>query len=79
MPKSPKYTVEQQEPNGEPNGLELDPIIEALLEHLPAPGDPWPQNDRKRWLQILEMALSLIYPEQPQATSTEPVQHGKTA
>jgi hypothetical protein len=74
MPKSPKYATAEP-PNGEPDGLELDPIIEALLEHLPAPGDPWRTNDRKRWLQILEMALSLIYPEEPEAMDAP---HGKT-
>ena len=33
------------------NGQQLDPVIDALLEHLPAPGDPFPQ--RKLWMDIL--------------------------
>lgn len=43
------------------NDYHLDPIIDALLEHLPAPGDYWSTADRKRWLQIMEMAFELIY------------------
>jgi hypothetical protein len=58
------------------NGLELDPLIDALLEHLPAPGDYFSQEDRKLWLQILELSLKLIYEDQPQAEATEPAMHG---
>ena len=51
------------------NGQQLDPVIDALLEHLPAPGDPFP--DRKLWLQILELVLQLVYPEET-GTDVEP-------
>jgi hypothetical protein len=53
------------EPQNNGNGLELDPLIDALLEHLPAPGDHWPPEDRKTWMQILELAFKLIYSEHP--------------
>jgi hypothetical protein len=59
------------------NGMELDPLIEALLEHLPAPGDYFSQDDRKLWLQILELSLKLIYSDQPEAEAhTDPSMHG---
>ena len=43
------------------NGMELDPIIEALLEHLPAPGDYFSKDERKKWLQMIELSFDLIY------------------
>jgi hypothetical protein len=62
------------------NGQALDPIIDALLEHLPAPGDYWPQDDRKRWLEMMTLAFDMIYDDQPPETgeSHEPTmrQHG---
>jgi hypothetical protein len=45
--------------------LELDPIIDALLEHLPAPGDYWAKDERKRWLAMIELAFDMIYDDQP--------------
>lgn len=67
MPKA-KSALTDMPPNN--NGLELDPLIDALLEHLPAPGEYWAPDDRKLWLQILDLAFKLIYSEeqQPQAT-----------
>jgi hypothetical protein len=59
------------------NNMELDPLIEALLEHLPAPGDFWPMEDRKLWLQILELSLKLIYSEHPNETTAEPNEPAK--
>lgn len=53
----------------------LDPLIDAMLDHLPAPGDVFEPEQRKLWLQILELAFKLIYLEQEE----EPVgeqQHG---
>ena len=63
------------------NGAQLDPIIDALLEHLPAPGDYWPIDDRKRWLQMMELSFDMIYVEEATgvAEPTEPAtmrQHG---
>ena len=47
------------------NGMQLDPVIEAMLEHLPAPGDYWSKEQRKLWMQMLELAFELIYEEHP--------------
>lgn len=60
-PKSPS-SQEFQESADNGQGHELDPVIDALLEHLPAPGDPFP--DRKLWMQILDLVLKLVYPEE---------------
>jgi hypothetical protein len=68
----PKAKIEENHANG----MELDPLIEALLEHLPAPGDFWPMEDRKLWLQILELSLKLIYSEQPQTEPEPTTLHG---
>jgi hypothetical protein len=49
------------EPNNHDNGMELDPIVNALLEHLPPPGDYFSPDDRKLWLQMIELSFNLIY------------------
>jgi len=41
----------------------LDPIIEGLLDRLPAPGDEWNRQAREQWLQVLRLAFDLIYLE----------------
>ena len=62
--------------------MELDPLIDALLEHLPAPGDHWPKDERALWLQILDLAFKLIYaehgPENDQPTDTLHAHGGQT-
>jgi hypothetical protein len=50
------------------NGSTLDPIIDALLDHLPAPGDYWPTDQRKKWLQMIELSFDIIYVDHPTAT-----------
>jgi len=68
MPK-PKSTSRQASPEApelhdDPDD-QLDPIIDGLLDRLPAPGDPWPKADRQKWLQLMTMALDLIYVDEP--------------
>jgi hypothetical protein len=53
------------------NGMALDPIIDALLEHLPAPGDYFSKDERKKWLQMIELSFDLIYDDQPSETVGE--------
>lgn len=64
MPKKPNQAEMEAA-----NGLQLDPIIDAMLEHLPAPGDYWAKEERKRWLTIIEQVFDLIYVDEPQATN----------
>jgi hypothetical protein len=40
-----------------------------LLEHLPAPGDYFSTDDRKKWLQMIELAFDLIYDDTPPDTA----------
>lgn len=47
------------------NGGQLDPIIDALLEHLPAPGDYWSKDDRSLWLRMIELSFELVYTDEP--------------
>jgi hypothetical protein len=54
------------------NGIALDPIIDALLEHLPAPGEYWSKDDRALWLRMIELTFELVYDDQPDASTAEP-------
>lgn len=65
----------QAEPQ-ESNGPALDPIIDALLDHLPAPGDYYAKEDRKKWLQLMELSFDLIYDDEPPEATDAP--HGAT-
>jgi hypothetical protein len=58
-------------PDNNANGMELDPLIDALLEHLPAPGDHWPKDQQDLWMQILALAFRLIYSEHPHESTAE--------
>jgi hypothetical protein len=77
MPK-PKLASQAEPPNNG-NNLELDPLIDALLEHLPAPGDHWPKENRTLWLQILDLSFKLIYSEHPLEGTGEPNEPGYEA
>lgn len=57
-PKS-QYPAESEEANS----TELDPLLDAMLNHLPPSGSPFPAEPRALWMQIWELALKLIYPE----------------
>jgi hypothetical protein len=46
--------------------VRFDPIIRGLMQRLPKPGEPWPEDERKEWLQTLEANLRLIYPTEKQ-------------
>lgn len=60
MPR--KSSTSQAEYEEADNGAH-DPLVEALLHHLPAPGSTFTPEQRKLWLQILELAFKLIYEE----------------
>lgn len=62
-------------PAEDPNGMQLDPVIDAMLEHLPPPGDYWAKEDRKLWLQMIELAFELVYDDAP----PEATDHGGQA
>ena len=54
------------------NGIALDPIIDALLEHLPAPGEYWSKDDRALWLRMIELTFELVYDDEPPEGTAEP-------
>lgn len=54
----------------------VDPLIAALLGHLPAPHSVWPPAERQKWLGMLGDALGVIYKDTEPAP--KPVQgHGQ--
>ena len=40
---------------------ELDPLLKGLIARIPTSGTDWPKANRKKWLEILEKSLDLIY------------------
>lgn len=76
MPKA--KSTSQAEQDALNNGMELDPLIDALLEHLPAPGEHWPKEQRQLWLQILELSFQLIYEENPPPSTGDPADEPST-
>ena len=59
----PKRTSMSQAEREEANETlpPLDPIIEALLSHLPASGEVFAPDVRELWLKIFTLSLQLIY------------------
>ena len=41
----------------------IDPIIQGLIERLPASGSKWEKRERDLWLQILSNTFDLVYQE----------------
>ncbi|HEX3448392.1 MAG TPA: hypothetical protein VHS97_09070 [Isosphaeraceae bacterium] len=56
MPKAKAYTTEP-----DANNHQLDPVIDGLLDRLPAPGDVFLPADRQLWLKIMGDVFQLIY------------------
>lgn len=52
------YAPRYREPDDE-----IDPIIKALLTHLPPPGGVWPMEARKLWVDLLTGSFQMIYRE----------------
>ena len=47
--------------DGNGGGLNLDPLLVALLEKIPSVGDEWPKGQRIRWFRTFAMNVSQIY------------------
>lgn len=47
------------------------PLIQGLLQVLPAPGETLSAERRKKWMTTLETSLELIYPEPPAPSERE--------
>lgn len=46
---------------GENVGLDLDPLLIALLQKIPPQGQPWPRDRRLRWFKTFAMNVSEVY------------------
>ena len=68
----PKSTSLQDTHEANDDNLQLDPLIDALLGHLPAPGDTFTKEDRELWLQIIGLAFKLIYQESEESEPETP-------
>lgn len=47
--------------NGGGIGLDLDPLLIALLQKIPAQGEQWPAEKRLRWFKTFAMNVSQVY------------------
>jgi len=47
--------------NGNDGGLELDPLLMALLRKIPKSGMDWPAENRLRWFRTFAMNVSQVY------------------
>jgi hypothetical protein len=78
MAKRPTSTASELEDddNGNEGGRslsrKLDPLVRALLGHLPPAHAVWPPADRAKWLQLLSEAFGVIYKDAPDPPKTSP-------
>ena len=47
--------------DGNGGGLNLDPLLVALLQKIPPVGDDWPKGQRVRWFRTFAMNVSQVY------------------
>jgi hypothetical protein len=69
---------ENEEDNGVRMTRRLDPLVRALLGHLPQSHAVWPPQERQKWLQLLSEAFGVIYkdaPDKPGAGGGASTQH----
>lgn len=45
-------------------GLNLDPLLIALLQKIPAQGEAWPKERRLRWFKTFAMNVSQVYDDE---------------
>jgi len=48
---------------GDDTGLDLDPLLIALLRKIPKTGEEWPAAQRLRWFRTFAMNVSQVYDE----------------
>jgi hypothetical protein len=51
----------EDDENGGKARMRIDPLIKALLGHLPASKSVWPPQERSKWIALLSEALGVIY------------------
>lgn len=50
--------------------MHRDPLLDALIGKLPAPGEAWPQADRDVWFSLMRSAFDLVYGRDGQPAPT---------
>lgn len=60
QPEKPPH----QGSGGDSGDSQLHPFIRGLLQALPPPGEAWPSEKRKTWLQTAENIFALIYEQE---------------
>ena len=53
--------------DGSGGGLDLDPLLVALLEKIPTVKEKWPEGKRVRWFRTFAMNVSQIYDTEDEA------------
>lgn len=48
----------------------LDPLVKALLGHLPKTHSVWPPQERQNWIKLLSDVLSVVYKDAPEKGAT---------
>jgi len=51
-----------------------DPLIQALVDKLPAPNSIWSIDDRAKWLKALAMIFNLVYRSQKGETTEQKIE-----
>jgi hypothetical protein len=59
--KKKKRTSGGGDGSGDDTGLNLDPLIMALLRKIPTKEEGWPQDKRLRWFKTFAMNVSQVY------------------
>ena len=75
MVKRPTPSMENDDDNGDNdvmNRRKLDPLVRALLGHLPVAHSVWPPQERQKWLQLLSEAFGVIYKDAPDPPKDKP-------
>ena len=39
----------------------IHPAIRGMLQLMPAPGDPWDEDERNQWIESFDALLKMIY------------------
>jgi len=68
MVKRPTPSLGGDDDNGgndDMNRRRLDPLVRALLGHLPAAHGVWPPQERQKWIGLLSDVFGVIYKDAP--------------
>ena len=55
---------------GDDGGNQRHPLIDGLIRALPADGNNWPLDSRKKWLQAAAMNFDFVYTDSPEETGS---------